>query len=87
MKLLYKVGDLVLIKSEYDKGCDEYDYRFTFTNYMRSNLGGSVYTIKSVEFRGENPDKKQISDDGYLYHLKEDDEGWSWASSMFEPEF
>lgn len=28
-----------------------------------------------------------IPDDNYLYRLVEDNEKWSWASSMFEPEF
>jgi hypothetical protein len=28
-----------------------------------------------------------VSDDGYLYHLREDNGNFCWASSMFEPEF
>lgn len=91
MEPLYKVGDIVLVKAKLDDGYDSYDYRFTFIDKMMDDYGGTVCTIKEVDTRDVNPNVNpnvdQIPDDGYLYHLEEDDGQWSWASSMFESEF
>jgi hypothetical protein len=87
MAQLHKVGDIVLIKNKYDPGCDGSDYAYYFSEDMLTEYGGVVCTISKAEhhYNFENVDK--IPDDGYLYSLKEDNDGWLWASSMFEPEF
>lgn len=45
MNSLYKKGDTVLIKSQYDKGCRSTSYRFIFVDYMLKRYGGKVCTI------------------------------------------
>lgn len=85
MEPLYKVGDTVLVKSEYDEECDEFSYRYIFVDDMLEECGGEIYTIRWATFNGKNLNEDQIPDDGYLYCLEGNT--WSWASSMFEPEF
>lgn len=88
MEPLYKVGDIVLVKAEFDTGYDSYGYRFVFIDKMMADYGGTVCTIKEVKASGgTDPNVNQTPDDGYLYHLEEDNGQWSWASSMFESEF
>lgn len=87
MKPLYKVGDSVLIKSKYDHKLGAMNYRFGFTSEMKEQFGGTVCTILDMKEIGVEYVRRQVSDDGYLYHIKEDNRCWSWASSMFEPEF
>lgn len=53
---------------------------------MLVEYGGRVCTISSSEYQDVFDDNK-FPDDGYLYRIKEDNSTWSWASSMFEPEF
>lgn len=86
MNSLYKVGDRVLIKDKHDPGCDSYSYTFCFTEQMLTEHGGKVCTISMVQ-RESIHRANDIPDDNYLYRLVEDNEKWSWASSMFEPEF
>lgn len=86
MDPLYKVGDEVLIKSAYDPGCTALNYRFNFLKDMLYRFGGKVCTISKVEKQRERW-PNGVSDDNYLYLLKEDNEAFYWASSMFEPEF
>lgn len=86
MKALYKPGDRVLIKSKYDKGAKENSYRFVFVENMLETFGGHICTISEVsdfEYR----DSYQVMDDNHKYYIKEDNSRYSWASSMFEPEF
>lgn len=87
MEQLYKVGDNVLIKDKYDPGCDEYSYTYCFTNDMRMEYGGKVCTISAVQYEPNLRNVNRIPDDDHLYYLEEDGGSWSWASSMFEPEF
>lgn len=86
MDPLYKVGDIVLIKSAYDPGCTNRSYRFSFTNDMLYAYGGKICEIVEVKKPMLNMEFL-VSDDGYLYHLREDNGNFCWASSMFEPEF
>lgn len=86
MDPLYKVGDKVLIKSTYDPGCAFFSYRFSFTNDMLYAYGGKICEIVEVKKPMLNG-IPIVSDDGYLYHLREDNGNFCWASSMFEPEF
>lgn len=86
MESLYKVGDIVLIKSKYDLNCTNFSYRFNFTGYMLDKFGGKVCTISKVEKQRKRW-HNGVSDDNYLYLLKEDKEAFHWASSMFESEF
>lgn len=53
---------------------------------MLTEYGGRVCTISKAEYQHEMQDGK-LPDDGYLYSIEEDGGSWSWASSMFEPEF
>lgn len=87
MNSLYKKGDTVLIKSQYDKGCRSTSYRFIFVDYMLKRYGGKVCTILGGSCAGENNNYNQIQDDGYCYFINEDIHRYFWASSMFEPEF
>lgn len=85
MDPLYKVGDQVIVKDKYDNGCNSSSYKFYFTGSMKRDFGGKVCTIKSI--RESVPVRREIPDDGYLYHLVEDNNLYNWASSMFESEF
>lgn len=86
MKPLYKVGDKVLVKKEYDPGHGMGDYRFLFTKYLLKQYGGKVVTIAGVK-RPLFPQRTNIlPDDGYLYQICED-KTLAWSSSMFESEF
>lgn len=87
MKQLYKVGDSVLVKDKYDPGYNEYGYTYCFTQDMLIQYGGKVCTISMVQYDPNLRGPGRIPDDDYLYYLEEDNAEWSWASSMFEPEF
>lgn len=86
MDPLYKVGDTVLIKSAYDPNCTSLYYRFNFTGYMLHKFGGEIFEISDVR-KPIVEEQPTVPDDGYLYRLKGDNMFFSWASSMFEPEF
>lgn len=86
MNPLYKVGDIVLVKSTYDPGCTNKSYRFKFTSEMLRRCGGKVYEITSVG-KSVIPNDFGISDDGYLYRLDGNANYFYWVFSMFEPEF
>lgn len=49
MESSYKVLDKVLIKKEYDPGCNGFDYSYYFAEDMLTEHGGSVCTISKVE--------------------------------------
>lgn len=85
-KPLYKIGDKVLVKSKYDKGCTSSSYRFSFVSYMLSNFGGNVYKIKEIVRYDYYQRDFAIPDDGYQYQLDKC-ENYKFSSSMFEPEF
>ncbi len=87
MNPLYKEGDTVLIKSQYDKGCVSTSYRFIFMNHVLNRYGGKVCTILRRIYAGKNNNDNQIQDDGYCYFIKEDMCEYLWSSSMFEAEF
>lgn len=85
-KALYKIGDKVVIKREYDLNCGALNYRFTFTRDMLKDFGGKIMTISNVKF--SNYEVLRIEDDGFEYTLAEDfAKYYKWASSMFDPEF
>lgn len=86
MKPLYKVGDKVLIKTQYDPGCDGSDYRFWFTNEMLAEYGGQICEIKEVS-KSITMNSYPVPDDYTKYHICEDDNFYCWASSIFESEF
>lgn len=79
----YKVGDKVRIKKR--EGAD-WDYPCYFTDDM-SQLKGNIYTIFSIEELVEkNPSQhKFYNGDKHCYYFKEDMNGYTWHSSMFEP--
>lgn len=86
MESLYKIGDNVLIKEKYDPGCKDLDYSYWFAENMLTEYGGRVCTISKAKYWYKMQDGR-LPDDGYLYSIEEDGGYWSWASSMFEPEF
>lgn len=86
MDPLYKVGDIVLIKSAYDPGCTSRSYRFGFALKMLQQHGGKIYKIVHIR-RFANKDHDGVPDDGYLYALEGKANCFYWVSSMFEPEF
>ena len=86
MDPLYKVGDIVLIKSAYDSDCTSRSYRFVFSLEMLQQYGGKIYKITSIQ-RFANKDHDGVPDDGYLYGLEGKANRFYWVSSMFEPEF
>lgn len=50
MEPLYKIGDFVLIKSEYDLGKDSWDYPCIFTDEMITDYGGRLLKVINVSF-------------------------------------
>lgn len=73
----YKVGQKVTIKKLDIR--DRYAHRFSINPHMVP-LSGATVTI--VEVCNTLADPGVIPNDGYKYHVAEND--WSWASSMFE---
>lgn len=74
MEPLYKIGDFVLIKSEYDLGKCSWDYPCVFTNKMITEYGGKLLKVNNVKFSHAVHD--------YIYSLEGNH--WSWAESMFD---
>lgn len=75
MKPKYKVGDQVLIKSKYDPGKTERDYKAGFTQFMLNVYGGTIQTIDTIEYRNTGG--------YYRYILK--DIIFFWSEDMFDP--
>lgn len=79
---MYKIGDKVIIRSKFLPGTGPDDYRGTFLPEMMDSYGGIIGTISECWTSALND--TMLPDDGYFYHLYEDNEEWCWASSMFE---
>ena len=54
LKSLYQVGDKIIIKKEYDSGCNSEDYPYGFPLCMLKKYGGKVGVIKNI--RNSHPD-------------------------------
>lgn len=78
---LYKIGDRVIVKSQFDTGYREFDYPCTFTKEMLQNFGGKEVTISEViTLMTDYKDRKGYVED-YKYKIKEDCR--VWYASMF----
>lgn len=77
----YGIGEKVLVKDKYDKGCGCEDYNLGFTESMMRLYGGKIQKIASFR-RYSNHAAHKMSDDGYIYKLE--DCAYNWVSSMFE---
>lgn len=84
MESLHKVGDIVTIKSKYDKDCTDVDYTCCFTSYMLGKYGGKKMKIKSVHERNNNLPKGKLHTENYYYILYNDDCRFFWTDAMFE---
>lgn len=81
MKLLYKVGDKVMVRKDIQEddhchmvSCTESPgYRGMYVNSEMAAKAGKFVTIENI-FEDANC--------GYKYAIKED--GWSWTDEMFE---
>ena len=83
----YKVGDKVLIRSQYHKGATGGDYYLYFNPAMMKEFGGCICTISRVKKCSGRPRRsEQIYDNELVeYNLVEDvDNHWSWSAEMFE---
>ena len=61
-------------------------YGIIIQNWGQCFNKGKVCTISKAKYWHKMQDGR-LPDDGYLYSIEEDGGYWSWASSMFEPEF
>ena len=84
MESKYKVGDIVTIKSKYDKDCTGDDYTCFFNEKMIHQYGGKKMKIKSVHKRYDFMPKGKLHTEDYYYTLYNDDYQWSWSDAMFE---
>lgn len=84
MESKYKVGDIVTIKSKYDKDCTGDDYTCFFTENMLHKYGGKKMKIKSVYKRPNFLPKVKLHTEDYYYKLYNDDNMWNWSDPMFE---
>ena len=79
---MYKVGDIVTVKSCYDPGCNARSYRCAFTEDMLREFGGATLKIVAA-FKNPNRFYYDVPDDGMCYIL-EGTERWNFTSGMFE---
>lgn len=80
-----RIGDRVLIKSQYDPGCNSGSYFGIFTSDMLTKFGGKTATIVRKRFAKESVETNdRIPDDGYEYKLDIDKKCFFWRSSMFD---
>ena len=84
---MYKVGDKVRIKSEYDLGSDMADYPCGFAEKMLA-IGSDkkTYTISSIQYSTKtalNYERKHYKEP-YYYKLEENI--YNWSAAMFEGE-
>ena len=84
MESLHKVGDIVTIKSKYDKDCTGDDYTCFFVENMLRKYGGKKMKIKSVYKRSDFMPKGKLHTEDYYYKLYNDDYGYNWSNAMFE---
>ena len=81
MKLLYKVGDKVMVRKDIQK--DDHCHMVSCTEspgyrgmYVNSEMAAKAGKIVTIEYIIEDMDC------GYKYIIKEDP--WSWTDEMFE---
>ena len=92
MEAKYKVGDKVIVKTEYDidpntgKRYNGSDYLYTFPEHMLENSANIIWNIKTVfppnPKRKEMYPSKKIYGDCAIYFLQGSD--YSYHSGMFE---
>lgn len=80
---LYKVGDVVTVKNQYDKGLTRLSYPFDFLESMLTTYGGKKVTISKVRKADKMDKGYPLYADGYEYAIKEDGELHFWSSPMF----
>ena len=80
MKSKYKVGDIVTVKEQYDKGCNGNDYPCEFTESMLKAFGGKKLTIEEVYcYKGFT---NLLTTEEYFYRVKGN---WcNWSDPMFQ---
>ncbi len=76
---MYKVGDLVRILPRDGRSGD---YMYSFTEAMLPFVG-QVCKIRHISKGDHDGHHCKMNDDGNMYLLE--DNGFTWASSMFEP--
>ena len=84
MGSLHKVGDIVTIKSKYDKDCTGDDYTCFFNENMLNEYGGKKMEIKSVYKIHDLMLKGKLHTEDYYYTLYNDNNMWRWTDAMFE---
>lgn len=81
---LYKVGDKVIVKDQYDPDCVDSDYPCVFLEEMLKNYGGKQVVISQVEPVKFDYKNRKLYKEDYKYRIKEDSGAWSWSASMFK---
>lgn len=79
---LYKKGDKVRVKDQYDPGCSGYDYPSTFTEEMLRNYGGKEVTITQV-LPTTKFNARRLYIEEYEYKIEEDKGLYFWSAAMF----
>lgn len=83
-KSLYKVGDVVVVKDQYDSEYGMFDYPGVFTPEMLKQYGGKKVTIAKVEPTIFDYKYRKFYKEGYQYKIKEDSGAWNWCAGMFK---
>lgn len=81
---LYKVGDKVVVKDQYDSEYGMFDYPCVFTSEMLKQYGGKKVTIAEVKPTIFNYKYRKFYKEDYQYKIKEDSGAWNWCAGMFK---
>lgn len=86
MESLFKVGDVVTIKDQYDERMNGKDYPFVFIDKMRLRYGNEKLIVVAVKPFNSYVDQykkcRMYNNDAFYYCLSDEDK-WTWHSSMF----
>lgn len=85
-KSLYKKGDKVLIKKEYDKGCGPGDYPCFFSSYLLHKFGGKTGFISEVLNCSDHNRKLYLEPFCYFLNIDGQRHTIAFSAPMFETE-
>lgn len=81
---LYKKGDVVTIKKEYDKGCGPEDYPCFFSSYLLNKFGGKTGYISEVLNCSDRDRKLYLEPFCYILNIDGQRHTIAFSAPMFE---